>query len=123
MSGRKPRGLKSDAAKFAAEALEVLATLMRESGSDQVKVAAAMFPTANHIARPRNSATSSVDRNVSSGSSRLVALKAMPARNAATKPLPSSQTATLKVSTGIAIVPMRTARAFVQWCRTARVMQ
>lgn len=41
MSGRKPRGLKSDAAKFAAEALEVLATLMRESGSDQVKVAAA----------------------------------------------------------------------------------
>ncbi len=38
---RKPRDLKSDAAKFAAEALETLATLMRDSSSDQVKVAAA----------------------------------------------------------------------------------
>jgi hypothetical protein len=38
---RKPRALKSDAAKFAAEALDILATLMRESGSDQVRVAAA----------------------------------------------------------------------------------
>jgi hypothetical protein len=38
---RKPADLKDAAAAFAAEALETLAGLMRASGSDQVKVAAA----------------------------------------------------------------------------------
>ena len=38
---KKSTELKDEAARFASEALETLAKLMRESGSDQVKVAAA----------------------------------------------------------------------------------
>jgi hypothetical protein len=43
MSARRKKSaeLKDEASRFAPEALEVLAKLMRESGSDQVKVAAA----------------------------------------------------------------------------------
>jgi hypothetical protein len=41
MSRRKPGDLRAAAEKLAAEALDVLAALMRDSGSDQVKVAAA----------------------------------------------------------------------------------
>lgn len=41
MTRRKRSDVKDAAAQYAGEALDVLAALMRESGSDQVKVAAA----------------------------------------------------------------------------------